>query len=146
MFFHSDKDAKEFFKFLDTQHPNIKFTFEKQKDDKLTFHDVLISKTNQNFCTSIYRKMALIGLYTNFISFTTHSYKIGLIKTLIHHTYEISSSWTSFNTEISNVKHLLMKNIYRSYLIDKQVKRFLHNKFSTNYCKAIKKFKTTLIL
>ena len=116
--FNSEQDADEFFKFLNSRHPNIKFTFEKQKDDKLAFLDILISKTDQNFCTSIYRKMTSIGLYTNFVSFIPYSYKLGLIKTLIHHTYEISSSWTSFNEEIS-VKHLLMKNMYPSYLIDK---------------------------
>ena len=64
--------------------------------------------------------MTSISLYTNFVSFIPYSYKIGLIETLIHCTYEISSSWTSFNEEISNVKHLLMKNMYPSYLIDKQ--------------------------
>ena len=37
-----------------------------------------------------------------------------------------------------------MKNMYPSYLIDKQVKRFLHNKFSTNNCNAVKESKTTL--
>ena len=140
----SEQDADEFFKFLNSQHPNIKFTFEKQKDDKLAFLDILISKTEQNFCTSVYRKMTSIGLYTNFVSFTPYSYKIGLIKTLIHRTYEISSSWTSFNEDISNVKHMLMKNMYPSYLIDKQVKHFLHNKFSTNNSNAVKQTKTTL--
>ena len=142
--FNSEQDADQFFKFLNAQHPNIKFTFEKEKDGKLVFLDVLISKTDQDLCTSVYRKMTSVGLYTNFVSFTPYSYKIGLIKTLIHRTYEISSSWTSFNEEISNVKHLLMKNMYPSYLIDKQVKRFLHNKFSTNYCNAVKESKTTL--
>ena len=88
--------------------------------------------------------MTSISLYTNFISFTPYSYKIGLIKTLIHRTYEISSSWASFNEEISNIKHLLMKNMYPSYLFDKQVNRFLHNKFSTNDCNAVKESKTTL--
>ena len=83
-------------------------------------------------------------LFTNFLSFTPYSYKIGLIKTLIHRTYEKSISWTSFNEEFSNFKHLLMRNIYPSYLIDKQVKRFLHNKFSTNNCNAVKEIKTTL--
>ena len=110
--FNSEQDADEFLKFLNTQHPNIKFTFEKEKDGKLAFLDVLISKTDQNLRTSVYRKMTSIGLYTNFVSFTPYSYKIGLIKTLIHRTYEISSSWTSFNEEISNVKHLLMTNMY----------------------------------
>ena len=139
--FNSEQDADEFFKFLNTQHPNIKFTFEKQKDDKLAFLDILISKTEQNFCTSVYRKMTSIGLYTNFVNFTPYSYKIGLIKTLINCTYKASSSWTSFNEEISNIKHLLMKIMYPSYLIDKQVKCFLHNKFSTNYCNAVKESK-----
>ena len=127
--FNSEQDADDFFKFLNTQLPNIKFTFEKEKDGKLAFLEVLIFKTDQNLCTSIYRKMTSIGLYTNFVNFTPYSYKIRLIKTLIHRTYQISSSWTSFNEEISNVKHLLMKNMYPSYVIDKQVKRFLHNKF-----------------
>ena len=48
-------------RFHNSQHPNIKFTFEKQKDDKLAFLDVLTSKTDQNFCTSIYRKITSIG-------------------------------------------------------------------------------------
>ena len=141
---NSEQDTDEFFKFLNTQHLNVKFTFEKEKDGKLAFLDVLISKTDQNPCTSVYRKMTSIGLYTNFVSFTPYSYKIGLIKTLIHRTYEISSSWTSFNEEISNVKHLLMKNVYPSYVTDQQVKRFLHNTFSTNYCIAVKESKTAL--
>ena len=37
-----------------------------------------------------------------------------------------------------------MKNMYPSYQIDKQVKRFSHNKFSTNYCNVVKECKTTL--
>ena len=34
--------------------------------------------------------------------------------------------------------------MYPSYLIDKQVKCFLHNKFSTNNSNAVKQTKTTL--
>ena len=37
-----------------------------------------------------------------------------------------------------------MKNMYPSYLIDKQLKGFLHNKFSTNNCNTVKETKTTL--
>ena len=40
------------------------------------------------------------GLYTNFSSFTPFSCKIGLIKTLIHRTYAIISSWNLFHDEI----------------------------------------------
>ena len=131
--FNSEQDADEFFKFLNTQHSNVKFKFEKEKDGILAFPDVLISKTYQDLCTSVYLKMTTIGLYTNFVSFTPYSYKIRLIKTLIHRTYEISSSWTSFNEEISNIKHLLMKHIYPSYLINKQVNVVKESKTTLYY-------------
>ena len=58
-------------------------------------------------------------------------------------SYRFSAEVT-FNEETSNVKHHLIKSIYPSYLIDKQVKGFLHNKFSTNNCNAVKETKTTL--
>ena len=142
--FNSEQDDDEFFKFLNSQRSNIKFTFEKEKDDKLAFLDVLISKTDQNFCTSVYLKMTSIALYTNFLSLKVHFYKLRLIKTLIYRIYETNSSWTSFNEEVSNIKHLLMKNMYPSYLIDKQVKHFLHNQFSTHNFNAVKETRLTL--
>ena len=144
--FNSEQEDDEFFEFLNTQHPNIKFAFETEKDAKLAFLDVLISKTDQNLCTSVYRKITSIGLYSSFVSFTPYSYKIGLIKTLIHRTNEISSSWTLFNEETSNVKHLLMKHLYPSYVTDKQVKRFLHSKFSIIIAMRLKNPKQLYIL
>ena len=72
-----------------------------------------------------------IGRYTNFTSFTHFSYKIGLIKTLLHHAFEISSFWNFFDQEKQTIKNLLTKNIYPSYLIDKEIKKFLEKKFTT---------------
>ena len=90
--FNCEVDAMKFFDYLNSRHPNIKFTFEKQNGGKLAFLDILISNESDNFCTSVFRKKTSIGLYTNFTSFTPFSYKIGLIKTLLHRAFEISSS------------------------------------------------------
>ena len=79
--FNCEIDAVKFLDYLNSSHPNIKFTFEKQNSGKLPFLNILISNENDNFCTSAFRKKASIGLYTNFPSFTPISYKIGLIKT-----------------------------------------------------------------
>ena len=102
-----------------------------KKTVELAFLDILISNENDNFCTSVFRKKTSIGLYTNFTSFTPFSYKIGLIKTLLHRAFEISSSWNFFDQEKQTIKNLLMKNLYPSYLIDKEIKKFLENKFTT---------------
>ena len=120
----------KFFDYLNSRYPNLKFTFEKQNGGKLAFLDILISNENDNFCTSVFRKKTSIGLYTNFTSFTPFSYKIGLIKTLLHRAFEISSSWNFFDQEKQTIKNLLIKNLHPSSLIDKEIKKFLENKFT----------------
>ena len=50
---------------------------------------------------------------------------------MFHRDFEISSSWNFFGQEKQTIKNLLMKNLYQSYLIDKKIKKFLENKFST---------------
>ena len=107
--FACEKDADKFFTFLNSRHPNIKFTFEKEKDSKIAFLDICINETNHSFCTSVFRKSTSIGVYTNFSSFIPFSYITELIKTLIHRTYAISSSWNLFHDKIKNTKHLLEK-------------------------------------
>ena len=79
--FNCEVAATNFFDYLNSRHPNINFTFEKQKGGKLAFVDILISNDSDNFCTSVFCKKTPIGLYTNFTSFNPFSYKIGLIKT-----------------------------------------------------------------
>ena len=82
--FNCEVDAMKFFDYLNSRHSNIKFTFEKQNGAKLAFLDILLSNENNNFCICVFRKKASIGLYTKFTSFTPFSYKVGLIKTLLH--------------------------------------------------------------
>ena len=56
------------------QHPNISFTPELEKDDKLPFLDVEIFRSNGEFSTSVYRKPTFIGLFINFHSFISLVY------------------------------------------------------------------------
>ena len=130
--FVCEKDADKFFTFSNSHHPNIKFTFKKEKDTKIAFLDIWINKPSHSFYTSVFWECTLIGLYTNFSSFTSFSYKTGLIKTLIHRSYAISSSRNLFHDEIRNTKYLLEKNMYPPFSIDKQTKLFLNNKLSKN--------------
>ena len=50
--FGSELDADVFYSYLNTRHENIKFTFGKEKDNKLPFLDILINNNEsdlQNF-------------------------------------------------------------------------------------------------
>ena len=75
---------------LNNKHPNIKFTIEKQINHSIAFLDVFISGiNNQNLTLQIYHKLTYTSLFLNFKSFTSFSYKISLIKCLIHKSFKI---------------------------------------------------------
>ena len=81
--FNSDRDANTFF-YINSRHPNIKFTMVKQVNRNLPFFDVLIYNHDPNASvTRVYRKETFTGLLINYFSFTSYSYKMGLIKTLV---------------------------------------------------------------
>ena len=73
--------------------PKVRFTMEKQVNHKLPFLDVLIDNNDpSSSLTSVYRKKTFTGLLTNYFSFTSYSYKVGLIKTLVDRAYKINNA------------------------------------------------------
>ena len=80
--FNSESGTDKCFVFLNQQLPKIKFTIVKQTENQLSFLNLLITSIGDNFLTSVYQKKHSIGLYTDYLSFTPFSYKIGLVKML----------------------------------------------------------------
>ena len=75
--FHSEHDAIIFFDYINSRHPNIRFTMEKEVHHKLPFLDVLVDNNNPNsFLTRVYLRKTFTGLLTNYFSFTSYSYKL----------------------------------------------------------------------
>ena len=91
--FERQEQVKEFLDYINSKHRNIKFTCEEEENNTLPFLDISISKTEgRNFGTTTYRKSTYTGLLTNFTSFASIHYKVGLIKTLINRTCKINSN------------------------------------------------------
>ena len=76
---------------LNKIHPSLKFTCEYEKDNKLSFLDVLVHKDDTDSLISVYRKPTFTGLYTRFDSFSARKQKLSLIKCLIDRTHKIAS-------------------------------------------------------
>ena len=128
--FCNEIDAENAFKYLNSKHPNFKFIMEKENNKFLPFLDVLVKNEGGIFTTSVYWKKRAIGLFTQYNSFTPFSYKIGLIKCLVHRAFKISSSYIIFHNEINKIKNILPKNMYPSFVIDNQIKRFLEMQYT----------------
>ena len=125
--FKRETDAERFLTFLNGQHPKIKFTIEKEKNNQLPFLDILNDSSSNKLVTSVYRKPTYTGLLTNYNSFTSPNYKKGLIKTLIDRTFCINSTWSGFHYDILNLKSVLQKNEFPLKLTDKSISKYLSN-------------------
>ena len=133
--FDKEDHAMSFFNFINSQHPNIKFTFEKETNGKLSFLDVLISKSGDKYITSIFHKKTYTGLLTNFFSFTSFKYKLGLVKTLVDRTHKINNTDNGFKSDLKNLTNILKRNSFPAFVIDDVITRYLdkdkHDKHSS---------------
>ena len=124
LFDHKDH-AKLFLEYLNKQHACIKFTLEEEENSKLPFLDVLISKLGvDQFHLTTYRKPTNTGLLTNFTSFCSYSYKIGLIKTLVDRVHKINSDIRSRDLDLSFVSTVLQKNQFPLTLIKRVMSEY----------------------
>ena len=59
--FESESDADTFYSYLNTSYENIKFTFVKEKDNKLPFLDILINNNESDLQTLVFHKTMYSG-------------------------------------------------------------------------------------
>ena len=129
LLFKSSDHVPLFLNYLNHQHPNISFTSELEKDGKLPFLDVEISRSNGKFSTSVYRKPTFTGLFTHFHSFIPLAYKRSLVSCLLHRIFNLCSNYENFYVQLEVVRKLFNLNGFPSHMFDQLVRRFLNKIF-----------------
>ena len=125
--FSNRAQIPEFLNYLNSKHPNIKFTCELEQNSKISFLDCSVTKVNNKFETSTFRKSTFTGLGTSFFSFTPFSFKINGIKTLINRGYKVTSNCISRNSEFNFLRQYFFNNGFPKSLINSQIDKFLKN-------------------
>ena len=100
LLFETEEQSEQFLSYLNTKHPNITFTKETETNNQLSFLDITITKNNNNFQTSIFRKPTFTGLAMNYLSSEPILYKLNAYRTLIYRAYHLSSTYINFDNEI----------------------------------------------
>ena len=121
--FYQHDHAQLFLDFMNTYHPNIKFTMDMENENKISFLDIDISKTVNGFSTGVFRKPTFTGLGLNFLSYCPLNFKINSCKTLLCRAYSVCSSWTKFHEEVSFLEKYFSKNGYPSNIFPKIVNK-----------------------
>ena len=129
--FDSCDEATKFLDYINSKHPNIKFTMEIEVSNCLSFLDVLVTNCEKT-STSVFRKKTFTGLLTNYLSYTSETYKIGLIKNQLYRAYHISSSWKIFHDELNRIYNILLKNSFPRFVIDRVVRNFISHQVDDN--------------
>ena len=110
--------------------PTSNFPFEKQKDDKVSFLNVLIDNSSRDCVFSVFSVFHKRNLHWSlnffFFSFTPFRYKIDLIRTRIDRTYKINNTSFGFQNDLIKLSDTLKLNSFPSHIIDKTFKRYLN--------------------
>ena len=116
--FSNEEKSENFFNQLNSLHPSLKFTLEKEKNNCLPFFDVNVERTVTGFEISVYRKPTFTGQYLRWESFSLTKQKTNLISTLVHRALMICTK-SKLNEEINNIKNILLDNGYPESIIEK---------------------------
>ena len=124
--FNNSSEAKGLFNYINTRHPNIKFTMETEVNKIIPFLDVLIDNSQNILKTSTYHQSTYSSLLLNYTRFTSRFYKIVLIKCLIDRAYKINNTWPGFHDDdVPKIKDVLKRNSYPPFILDKIIKAYI---------------------
>ena len=104
--FSSLYQTEKFKKYLSSKHPSINFSLEKENDGRLSFLDTNIVREKGKFVTNAYRKKTFSGVYTNFNSLVTETYKTSLIESLLFRCCNLCTDFVKFHHEINILKKI----------------------------------------
>ena len=76
------EDVQVILDHMNSIQPSIQFTMEKEQDNKLRFLDVLVTRVEQGFRSSVYCKPTFTGQYLNFNFHHPHTVKKGIVHCL----------------------------------------------------------------
>ena len=134
LIFQSASDTDNFFRWMNQQHRNIKFTKEDEHDGQLPFLDVLVKRElDGSLQTTVYRKPSFSGLYLKWSSFVPKPFKRGLVNCLLYRAWRICSTYTLFHQEVTFIRQILLSNDYPETFIDSCINRFVSSKMTNGY-------------
>ena len=127
--FKQKQHAQLFLEYVNSKHPNISFTMEVEQNNKIPFLDVLISRDNNKFNSTVYRKPTFSGMGLSYFSHCVRKFKLNSIKSLISRAYGICSSYYLLDLEFQFIRKHLKNNGFPTTLVNDIIGSFLNNRY-----------------
>jgi hypothetical protein len=130
LLFRDQSHALLFLDYLNSKHQSIKFSIEIENNNSLSFLDSKITKIDNTFNSSVFRKATFTGLGLSYFSFCNFRFKINAIRTLLHRAYNICSSFRDLHVEFTFLQTFFSSNGFPTAFVNTHIKRFLARKYS----------------
>ena len=106
-------------KILNTFHKNIKFTYELEINNKISFLDVLLIRKNDTLETTIYRKSTNNGVYLHWNSFAPKNWKRSTLRSILARAYKICSTKELLDEELKCIEREFIEiNGYPKWIVN----------------------------
>ncbi|RWS19353.1 uncharacterized protein B4U80_04989, partial [Leptotrombidium deliense] len=123
-------EVKPFHNFLNSLHENIKFTFECEKEKKISFLDVEIVR-GDTLITSVYRKPQFSGRHLNFNSHQPINHKRAVINSFADRAYKLCSNENVLENELEFIHKNLAHNDYPKLFVERAIEK-VKEKYTSN--------------
>ena len=130
------EEFNNFFEYVNSFVPSIKFTAEHESENKLPFLDVMVfhDPIVHSFKFSVFRKETNAENYIHFFSFHSNQIKTNIIMNFVLRAYKVCDP-EFIDGELSHIRNVFNKLCYPSYFIDKafsKAKKKIYNPPSHN--------------
>ena len=106
---------------LNNFHSSIKFTYETESGNKLSFLDVQLIRTGDNIETCVFRKPTNTDIYIHWNSFAPVQWKYSTLKTLVYHVYIVCSDNQHLESELNYLTKVFHNFSYLHWFITKVI-------------------------
>ena len=123
----SEARLDEFFTYLNTLYPPIKWTMEKEKDGKFHVFDIQLIRTGDKVDTTVYRKPSASDRYLHYTSAQAWHEKTAAIHTLTLRAINYCSTKELLDQELAHITQVFLDNGFPLQSIQRIIKMKSHN-------------------
>ena len=115
---HGDNELARFQRHLNQQSPSIQFTIEREKEGRIAFLDVLVSKDGDRLSTTVYRKPTHTDRYIPFQSHHPPRVLTGVMREMQNRALQVCDD-TSRPAEMQHLEEVFTANGFPEQLVKK---------------------------
>ena len=112
---------------INSLHPSLKFTYEREVDGTIPFLDMKILNDNGKLSSTWYCKPSDTGLIMNYHALAPRRYKRSVVSGFVHRIHRSCSTWLHYHQSMVRAKRILERNQYPPAFYEPIIEQTLTN-------------------